>query len=91
MNLTLDGALSWPAREVITREAALITGPERVAVFRQIADRYPTARRITAVPDDATYNRAASGKAPLCPCCATGWPSREAGCARATCRLTRPT
>lgn len=90
VNVTLNGALSWPEREVITREAALITGPEMVAFFRRIADHYPAARRITLVLDDATYNRAASGKAPLCPWCATGWPSRGAGCAWSTYRLTRP-
>ncbi len=28
VTMTLNGALSWPAREVITREAPLITGPE---------------------------------------------------------------
>lgn len=59
VNVTLNGALSWPAREVITREAAPITGPEMVAFFRRIADRYPAARRITPVLDGATYNRAA--------------------------------
>lgn len=59
VNVTLNGALSRPGREVITREAALITGPEMVAFFRRIADRYPAARRITPVLDNATYNRAA--------------------------------
>jgi transposase len=59
VNVTLNGALSWPAREVITREAAKITGPEMVAFFAQIAARYPLARTITLVADNATYNRAA--------------------------------
>ncbi len=59
VNVTLNGALSWPAREVITREATKITGPEMVAFFAQIEVRYPAARRITLVADNATYNRAA--------------------------------
>ena len=59
VNVTLNGALSWPGREVITREAPLITGPEMAAFFEQIAARYPTARTITLVLDNATYNRAA--------------------------------
>lgn len=59
VNVTLNGALSWPAREVITREAAKITGPEMAAFFAQIEARYPAARRITLIADNATYNRAA--------------------------------
>lgn len=59
VNVTLNGALSWPAREVITREATKITGPEMVSFFAQIQARYPAARRITLIADNATYNRAA--------------------------------
>ncbi|MBR0679640.1 IS630 family transposase [Roseomonas eburnea] len=59
VNVTLNGALSWPAREVITREATRITGPEMVAFFAQIEARYPAARTITLIADNATYNRAA--------------------------------
>ena len=59
VNVTLNGALAWPARTVITREAPLITGAEMVAFFEQIAARYPVARTITLVLDNATYNRAA--------------------------------
>ena len=58
-NVTLNGALSWPAREVITREAPLITGAEMVAFFEQIQTHYPLARTIHLVLDNATYNRAA--------------------------------
>jgi transposase len=59
VNVTLNGALSWPEREVLTREATKITGPEMVAFFGQIEARYPGARRITLIADNATYNRAA--------------------------------
>jgi len=58
VNVTLNGALSWPAREVITREATKITGPEMVSFFAQIEARYPAARTITLIADNATYNRA---------------------------------
>jgi transposase len=60
VNVTLNGALSWPAREAITREATKITGPEMVAFFAQIEARYPLARTITLIADNATYNRAAA-------------------------------
>jgi transposase len=59
VNVTLNGALSWPAREVITREATKTTGPEMVAFFAQIEARYPMARTITLIADNATNNRAA--------------------------------
>ncbi|MDN5872749.1 MAG: IS630 family transposase [Nitrococcus sp.] len=57
-NVTVNGALSWPEREVITREAGKITGAEMVAFFEQIAERYPLARTITLIADNASYNRA---------------------------------
>jgi len=60
VNVTLNGAFSWPAREVITREATNITGPEMVSFFAQIEARYPAARTITLIADNATYNRAAA-------------------------------
>lgn len=58
-NVTLNGALSWPAREVITREADKITGIEMIGFFDQIEARFPLARTITLILDNATYNRAA--------------------------------
>jgi hypothetical protein len=62
VNVTLNGALSWPGRAVITLEAPLITGAEMVAFFAQIAERDPLARTITLVRDNAACNRA-SGSA----------------------------
>ena len=84
MNVTLKGALSWPAREVLTREAAKITGIEMVAFFAEVEARYPAARRITLVADNATYNRAAVVREWL------ARPDRRAG-ASSTCRPTRRT
>jgi transposase len=44
---------------VLSREAAKIIGREMVALFEQIAARYPLAKTITLVLDNATSNRAA--------------------------------
>ncbi|MFN3447112.1 MAG: IS630 family transposase [Roseococcus sp.] len=57
-NVTPTGALSWPAREVITREASKITGAEMLAFFARIEARCPAARRATLVVDNAGDNRA---------------------------------
>ncbi|WP_424138237.1 IS630 family transposase [Roseomonas chloroacetimidivorans] len=60
VNVTMNGALSWPGREVVTREADRITGAEMIALFQDLAARHPQAEAISAVVDNATYNRAAS-------------------------------
>jgi len=54
VNVTLNGVLSWLAREGITREATKIPGPEMAAFFAQIEARYPAARTITRIADNAT-------------------------------------
>jgi transposase len=59
-NVTLNGALSWPGREVIRREADKITASEMIALFEEIEQRNPTATAINIVLDNATYNRAAA-------------------------------
>ena len=59
-NVTLNGALSWPGREMVTREADRITGCEMIALFEEIEKRNPTATTINIVLDNATYNRAAA-------------------------------
>lgn len=60
VNVTLNGALSWPGREVVTREADKITAVEMIALFTQLAARHPTATAINVIVDNATYNRAAA-------------------------------
>ena len=60
VNVTLNGALSWPGREVVTREADTITAVEMIALFKEVAARHPTATAISIVVDDAIYNRAAA-------------------------------
>ena len=60
VNVTLNGALSWPGRDVVTREANKITASEMIALFEQLAARHPSATAINVVIDNATYNRAAA-------------------------------
>ena len=60
VNVTMNGALSWPGREVVIREADRITGAEMIALFKDLAARHPQAEAIGVVVDNATYNRAAS-------------------------------
>jgi transposase len=59
-NVTMNGALGWPGREVVAREAEKITGPEMAAFFQHLAARRPKAEAVTVVLDNATYNRAAT-------------------------------
>ena len=58
VNVTLNGALHWPSRAVVTREADRITAVEMIALFEQLMRRHPTASAINIVLDNATYNRA---------------------------------
>lgn len=57
-NVTLNGALSWPGREVVRREASKITAAEMIALFEDLEKRHPTATAVNIVVDNATYNRA---------------------------------
>ena len=57
-NVTLNGALHWPSRAVVTREAGKITAAEMIALFEDLARRHPTASAVNVVLDNATYNRA---------------------------------
>ncbi|TCZ53898.1 winged helix-turn-helix domain-containing protein [Roseicella aquatilis] len=60
VNVTLNGALRWPGREVVTREAKRITGPEMVAFLQNLAARHPKAETVRGALDSATCNRAAT-------------------------------
>lgn len=62
VNVTLNGALSWPGRDVVTQEADRITAAEMIALFTALDERHPAAAAITVVLDNATYNRAAAVK-----------------------------
>ncbi len=62
-NVTLNGALSWPGREVVCRHASKITAAEMIAFFEDLQLRHPMATTINIILDNATYNRAAELRA----------------------------
>lgn len=62
VNVTLNGALSWPGRDVVTQEADRITAAEMIALFATLGERHPAAATINVVLDHATFNRAAAVK-----------------------------
>jgi transposase len=65
VNVNINGALSWPDREVVHLEAEKITSEAMIALFNRLAARHPTATAINVVLDNASYNRSAAVKAYL--------------------------
>jgi transposase len=63
VNVNINGALSWPGREVVYLEAEKITSEAMIALFDRLAARHPGASAIDAVIDNASYNRSAAIKA----------------------------
>jgi transposase len=63
VNVNINGALSWPDREVIHLEAEKITSEAMIALFETLAARHPSATAINVVLDNASYNRSAAVKA----------------------------
>jgi transposase len=62
VNVNINGALSWPDREVVHLEADKITSEAMIALFETLAARHPTATDISVVLDKASYNRSAAVK-----------------------------
>jgi transposase len=62
VNVNINGALSWPDREVVHLEAEKITSEAMIALFGTLAARHPTATAINVVLDNASYNRSAAVK-----------------------------
>jgi transposase len=62
VNVNINGALSWPDREVVHLEAEKITSEAMIALFETLATRHPTATAINVVLDNASYNRSAAVK-----------------------------
>ena len=62
VNVNINGALSWPDREVVHLEAEKITSEAMIALFDRLAARHPTAETIHLVLDNASYNRSAAVK-----------------------------
>lgn len=65
VNVNINGALSWPDREVVKREAEKITSAAMIELFDTLAARHPTASAINVVLDNASYNHSAAIKAYL--------------------------
>ncbi len=58
--VTLNGALSWPGREVLRCTADMITAAKMIVLFDELQERHPTASAANIVLDNATYIRAAA-------------------------------
>ncbi len=65
VNVTINGALSWPQREVVRHEAGKITSVAMIALFEDLAARHSTATAIRVVLDNASYNHSKEIKAYL--------------------------
>jgi hypothetical protein len=62
VNVNINGALSWPDRDVVHLEAERITSEAMIALFEKLAARHPSATAINVVLDNASYNRSAAVK-----------------------------
>ena len=72
-NVNINGALSWPDRTVVHREATKITSAEMILLFKDLQARHPTQTAITVILDNARYNHSAEIKAYLaCDDCRVG-------------------
>lgn len=65
VNVNINGALSWPDREVVHQQAEKITSAAMVTLFDALAARHPGATAISVVLDNASYNHSAEVKAYL--------------------------
>jgi len=63
VNVNINGALSWPERELVYLEAEKITSEAMITLFERLEARHPTVPAITVVLDNASYNRSAAVKA----------------------------
>jgi len=63
VNVSINGALRWPDRDLVHREAAKITSAEMIKLFDDLQAWHPTASAIRVVLDNARYNHSAEIKA----------------------------
>lgn len=56
VNVNINGALSWPERGFVHRQAEKITSAEMIKLLDDLQARHPTATAIRAVMDNARYN-----------------------------------
>ena len=62
-NININGALSWPGRDVVHRQTGRITSAEMILLFEDLQARHPTASAIRVVLDNARYNHSKEIKA----------------------------
>jgi transposase len=62
-NVSINGALSWPGREFVHRQAGRITSAEMILLFQDLQAKHPTASAIRVVLDNARYNHSKELKA----------------------------
>src|SRR5579872_940262 len=62
-NVNINGALSWPGRAFVHRQAEKITSAEMILLFKDLQARHPTASAIRVVLDNARYNHSKEIKA----------------------------
>lgn len=56
VNVNINGALRWPDRTVVHREAEKITSAAMILLFEDLLAMHPTATAIGVVMDNARYN-----------------------------------
>jgi transposase len=56
VNVNINGALRWPDRTVVYREAEKITSAEMIRLFEDLQALHPTSTAIWVVLDNARYN-----------------------------------
>ena len=62
-NININGALRWPDRDLVHRQAERITSAEMILLFKDLQERHPLARVIRVVLDNARYNHSREVKA----------------------------
>ena len=63
VNVNINGALRWPDRAIVYREAGKITSAEMIALFEDLQAQHPASTAISVVLDNARYNHSKEIKA----------------------------
>lgn len=63
VRVNINGALSWPDRQVVHHTAEKITSAAMIALFEDLQARHPTASAISVVLDNARYNHSVALRA----------------------------
>jgi transposase len=63
VNVNINGALRWPTREIVQRQAGKITSAEMIKLFDDLQALHLSATAISVVLDNARYNHSQEIKA----------------------------